>query len=62
MREVDVAQSRIEDVTVFARGARVRRVLSVAAPLPDSLRLTGLLISVVTLEYKVKSQRGVAGV
>ena len=35
-------ESRIESVVVYARGARVRRVASVPAPLPTRIRFAGL--------------------
>src|SRR3569833_776266 len=35
-------ESRIESVVVYARGARVRRVASVPAPLPARIRFAGL--------------------
>ena len=37
-----VVESRIESVVVYARGARVRRVATVAAPVPARIRFAGL--------------------
>lgn len=46
-REVVSVESRIEQVTVYARGARVRRVATLRAPLPGIVRLSGLPLSVI---------------
>jgi hypothetical protein len=40
-------ESKIEQVTVYASGARVRRVAVVRAPLPSSIRLVGLPLAVI---------------
>ena len=41
-----VVDSRIESVVVYARGARVRRVARVPAPLPSRIRFAGLPVGV----------------
>jgi hypothetical protein len=46
-REVVSVESRIEQVTVYANGARVRRVASLRAPLPSVVRFVGLPLSVI---------------
>jgi hypothetical protein len=47
MREVTNVESRVEQVTVFARGARVRRVATIAGPVPQIVRLVGLPLAVI---------------
>ncbi len=47
MPEVDAVQSRIEQVTVFASGARIRRVATVKAPLPNRVRIVDLPLAVI---------------
>ncbi len=44
--EVDGIVARIEQVTVYTRGARVRRVTTITATLPQRLRITGLPLAV----------------
>ncbi|HEX5061419.1 MAG TPA: mucoidy inhibitor MuiA family protein, partial [Kofleriaceae bacterium] len=46
-REVVSVESRIEQVTVYASGARVRRVASLRAPLPPAVRFVGLPLAVI---------------
>src|SRR5262245_38536410 len=45
--EVVSVESRIEQVTVYAGGARVRRVATLRAPLPASVRFVGLPLAVI---------------
>lgn len=40
-------EARVEQVTVYASGARVRRVTTIAAPLPTRVRIVGLPLSVI---------------
>src|SRR3954465_13807000 len=40
-------ESRIEQVTVYAQGARVRRVATGAGPLPSHVRFVGLPVAVI---------------
>jgi hypothetical protein len=47
MREVMKVESRVEQVTVFARGARVRRVATIEGPAAPTLRLVGLPLAVI---------------
>jgi hypothetical protein len=47
VREVVSVESRIEQVTVYANGARVRRVASLRAPLPSVVRFVGLPLAVI---------------
>jgi len=47
VREVVSVESRIEQVTVYAHGARVRRVASLRAPLPTIVRFAGLPLAVI---------------
>ncbi len=47
VREVVSVESRIEQVTVYANGARVRRVASLRAALPSVVRFTGLPLAVI---------------
>ena len=46
-REVISVESRIEQVTVYAAGARVRRVATLRAPLPGLVRFAGLPLAVI---------------
>jgi hypothetical protein len=46
-REVVSVESRIEQVTVYAHGARVRRVATLRAPLPKAVRFVGLPLAVI---------------
>ncbi|HEY5921790.1 MAG TPA: mucoidy inhibitor MuiA family protein [Kofleriaceae bacterium] len=46
-REVVSVESRIEQVTVYAHGARVRRVASLRGPLPSVVRFAGLPLAVI---------------
>jgi hypothetical protein len=65
-------ESQITAVTLYARGARVRRAATLAlagaasrvriAGLPAAVMLPPLGRRAVTLEVRIKSQRGVAGV
>jgi hypothetical protein len=55
-------ESRITDLTLHARGARVRRAASVALT-GSRIRMTGLAVAALDdTEYRIRSQRGVAGV
>src|SRR5262245_52363364 len=47
VREVISVESRIEQVTVYESGARVRRVASLRAPVPSVVRLVGLPLAVI---------------
>ncbi|HEY5947271.1 MAG TPA: DUF4140 domain-containing protein, partial [Kofleriaceae bacterium] len=47
VREVVSVESRIEQVTVYASGACVRRVASLRAPLPSVVRFVGLPLAVI---------------
>lgn len=47
MREVDTIPSRVEQVTVFASGARVRRSATLRAPLPERVRIGDLPLAVI---------------
>src|SRR6185436_3704606 len=40
-------ETRLERVTVYASGARVRRVTALAAPVPARVRIVGLPITVI---------------
>ena len=46
-REVVSVESRIEQVTVYACGARIRRVASLRGPLPTAVRFAGLPLAVI---------------
>jgi hypothetical protein len=46
-REIVSVESRIEQVTVYAQGARVRRVATLRAPLPNVVRFSGLPLAVI---------------
>src|SRR4051812_37077724 len=46
-REVVSVESRLEQVTVYAHGARLRRVATVRAPLPAVVRFVDLPLSVI---------------
>lgn len=46
-REVVTVESSIEQVTVYANGARVRRVAMLRAPLPAVVRVAGLPLTVI---------------
>jgi hypothetical protein len=46
-REVVSVESRIEQVTVYAHGARVRRVASLRAPVPTVVRFVGLPLAAI---------------
>ncbi len=58
MREVDPIPSRIEQVTVFAFGARVRRVATLTGPLPDRVRLADLPLAVIDDTIRVEVTGG----
>ncbi|HTL32808.1 MAG TPA: mucoidy inhibitor MuiA family protein [Kofleriaceae bacterium] len=45
-REVGTIQSRIEQVTVYAHGARVRRIATLRAPVPPVVRFADLPVAV----------------
>ena len=45
--EVAAVDARIEQVTVYAAGARVRRVTTIPAPLPARVRIVGLPLGVI---------------
>jgi len=45
--EVPAVDARIEQVTVYATGARVRRVTTIPAPLPRRVRIVGLPLGVI---------------
>lgn len=45
--KVAAADARIELVTVYASGARVRRVTTIPAPLPSRVRIVGLPVAVI---------------
>jgi len=45
--EVAAVDARIEQVTVYAQGARVRRVTTIPAPLPPRVRIVGLPLAVI---------------
>lgn len=45
--EVAAVDARIEQVTVYAAGARVRRVTTIPAPLPARVRIIGLPLGVI---------------
>ncbi len=57
-------EARLEHVTVYASGARVRRVTTIPAPLPDRVRIVGLPVSVVddTVRVEVGGPAIVTGV
>ena len=52
--EVVAVDARIEHVTVYARGARVRRVMTIPAPLPARVRIVGLPLSVIDDTIRVE--------
>ena len=54
MSEATAVESRIEQVTVYARGARIRRVARVPAPLPSQLRLDGLPLALIDDSVRVE--------
>ena len=45
--EVAAVDARLEHVTVYSSGARVRRVTTISAPLPSKVRIVGLPLSVI---------------
>lgn len=47
-------QSRLERVTVYASGARVRRVTTIPAPLPGRVRIVGLPLGVIDDTVRVE--------
>jgi Domain of unknown function (DUF4139)/N-terminal domain of unknown function (DUF4140) len=47
-------ESRLERVTVYASGARVRRVTELAAPIPTRVRIAGLPITVIDDTVRVE--------
>jgi len=47
-------EARLERVTVYASGARVRRVTTVPAPLPGHVRITGLPVAVIDDTVRVE--------
>lgn len=52
--EVPAVDARIEHVTVYARGALIRRVVTIPAPLPDRVRIVGLPRSVIDHTLRVE--------
>ncbi|HWU90811.1 MAG TPA: DUF4140 domain-containing protein, partial [Kofleriaceae bacterium] len=46
--------ARLERVTVYASGARVRRVAELAAPIPARVRIVGLPVAVVDDTVRVE--------
>src|SRR6185503_1388100 len=57
-------ESRIEQVTVYARGARVRRVATLRAPLPSVVRFAGLPLAVIddTVRSEVEGNAAVTAI
>ncbi|MDB4956698.1 MAG: hypothetical protein JWO36_4267 [Myxococcales bacterium] len=57
-------ESKIAEVTVYASGARIRRVATVAGPLPTSVRFVGLPLSVIddTVSVEVEGHATVIAV
>lgn len=47
-------ETRLERVTIYARGARVRRVTELAAPIPARVRISGLPITVIDDTVRVE--------
>ena len=47
-------ESRVEEVTVYAMGARVRRVATVPAPLPATVRIAGLPLALIDDSVRVE--------
>ena len=47
-------EARLEHVTVYMTGARVRRVTTIPAPLPSRVRITGLPLSVIDDTVRVE--------
>lgn len=47
-------ESRIEQVTVYARGARVRRIARLPAPVPTAVRFVGLPLAVIEDTVRVE--------
>src|SRR6478672_8545960 len=47
VREVGTLQSRIDQVTVYAHGARVRRIATLRAPVPAVVRFADLPVAVI---------------
>jgi len=52
--EVASVDVRIEQVTIYARGARVRRMTAISGTLPQQLRITGLPLSVIDDTVRVE--------
>ena len=52
--EVASGNARIEHVTVYASGARVRRVTTIPAPLPSRVRIVGLPLAVIDDTVRVE--------
>ncbi|MDB4963280.1 MAG: hypothetical protein JWP01_3279 [Myxococcales bacterium] len=52
--EVAAVDARIEQITVYATGARVRRVMTIPAPLPSRVRIVGLPLSVIDDTVRVE--------
>ncbi|MEJ7603229.1 MAG: DUF4139 domain-containing protein, partial [Kofleriaceae bacterium] len=50
--------ARLEHVTLYASGARVRRVTTVAAPVPTRVRIVGLPLSVIDDTVRVEVEGG----
>ncbi len=51
---VAVVDARIEQVTAYASGARVRRVTTIPARLPDRVRIVGLPLGVIDDTVRVE--------
>ena len=58
VREVVAVDSRIEQVTVYASGARVRRVAILRAPLPSVVRFAGLPLAVMDDTVRTEVEGG----
>ena len=54
MAEPVSVDARVEQVTVYASGARVRRVVTIPAPLPDRVRIVGLPLAVIDDTVRVE--------
>jgi hypothetical protein len=51
-------ESRIEQVTVYSTGARVRRIARLAAPFPSTIRFVGLPLGVMTDTVRIECDGG----
>lgn len=52
--EVAAGDARVDQITVYASGARVRRVTTIPAPLPARVRIVGLPLSVIDDTVRVE--------